>query len=83
MRAFDVSKLPKGMAGRGTRGVRGRPVPGAGSAKVSDTGKKKEEAPAAKVKKVRRSWLVSSPACNNGGLEVACGCEGAGRSFGS
>ncbi|KAG2451309.1 hypothetical protein HYH02_003915 [Chlamydomonas schloesseri] len=59
VRAFDVSKLPKGMAGRGARGVRGRPVPG--GAKVPDSGKKKEDAPAPKVKKAR-NWntLLSS-----------------------
>ncbi len=47
-RAFDVSKLPKGIASRPRGGVRGRGGPAPGG-KSSDNKKKEESAPKKKV----------------------------------
>ncbi|GLC40532.1 hypothetical protein PLESTM_001084700 [Pleodorina starrii] len=52
VRAFDVSKLPKGVASRG-RGARGRPGAAATSGKADATSKKKEDAA---PKKKARNW---------------------------
>jgi hypothetical protein len=48
VRAFDVSKLPKGIASRG-RGVRGRPGATAPSGKDTSSKKKEDTAPKKKV----------------------------------
>ncbi|GIM14007.1 hypothetical protein Vretimale_17022 [Volvox reticuliferus] len=51
VRAFDVSKLPKGIASRG-RGVRGRATPAASSKADTSTKKKEDVVP----KKKARNW---------------------------
>ncbi|PNH11598.1 Signal recognition particle receptor subunit alpha [Tetrabaena socialis] len=55
LRAFDVSRLPKGMAGRG-RGVRGRAPPAPFGAKPDAAKKKEDTAP----KKKARNWNAVS-----------------------
>ncbi|EFJ49463.1 hypothetical protein VOLCADRAFT_74239 [Volvox carteri f. nagariensis] len=57
VRAFDVSKLPKGIASRG-RGVRGRPGAAATSSKAEASSKKKEDAA---PKKKARNWNTLFP----------------------